>query len=575
MPQASPRPGVRRAERVTVNRFTQAIRFVRVSRLLLWTIWVIYRERRRVLRARERGDIEAQPDVELLIDVLVAFRKTAVQLGVLMIKLGQFLSSRADLLPQRALDVLSSLQDEVPPAPFSHVVSVIESELHRPVGDLFSSLESEATAAASLGQVHRGVLAGSGEVVAVKVQRPNIQRLVDMDLSTIRFVIWVISRFVNTNEFIDLMAFYREFKRTIFEEINYVREAANARRFAEIFKDRPGIVIPKVVDGYISRRVLVLEWVDGIKVNDYAQLEAAGISRFAVAKRTVEAYFYQFFEVGFFHADPHPGNIFVQPGLSPTEPTVAFVDFGMVGALTRTTKQGLRDLFLGFVVNNPHAMVAALAHLGFIGEGANLAAIERGVALMMDQYHGMTLGEARDLNVRDVAVEVEDLFYRQPFRIPAQFAFAGRAIGTLSGLATGLAPEFNLVSVAVPYAQKFLGLNRDGASQTAQQLLTQMLDAGRTLLTLPMALERVLARIEAGQLDVRIAEDGRDGTTTLLARRAGRRATRQPMSGLATFVISLASLAAGVVLTLNQLVVPGWFCLGLAALATASLLLRR
>jgi predicted unusual protein kinase regulating ubiquinone biosynthesis (AarF/ABC1/UbiB family) len=566
---------VRRAERITVNRFTQAIRFVRVSRLLLWTIWVIYRERRRVLRARESGDIEAQPDVELLIEVLIAFRKTAVELGVLMIKLGQFLSSRADLLPQRALDVLSSLQDEVPPAPFSHVVSVIESELHRPVGDLFSSLESEATAAASLGQVHRAVLAGSGEVVAVKVQRPNIQRLVNMDLSTIRFVIWVISRFVNTNEFIDLMAFYREFRRTIFEEIDYVREAANARRFAEIFKDRPGIMIPKVVDGYVSRRVLVLEWVDGIKVNDYALLEAAGISRFAVAKRTVEAYFYQFFEVGHFHADPHPGNIFVQPGLSPTEPTVAFVDFGMVGALTRTTKQGLRDLFIGFVVNNPHAMVAALAHLGFIGEGANLAAIERGVGLMMEQYHGMTLGEARDLNVRDVAAEVEDLFYRQPFRIPAQFAFAGRAIGTLSGLATGLAPEFNLVSVAVPYAQKFLGLNRDGATQTAQQVLTQMLDAGRTLLTLPVALERVLARIEAGQLEVRIGEDGRDGTTTVVARRTRRRAARQPMTGLATFVISLASLAAGVVLTLNQLLVPGWFCLGLAAVATASLLLRR
>src|SRR5438445_5933168 len=316
-PVRTPPPRVR-AARVRINRLTQAIRFVCVSRLLLWTIWVNYRERRRVLRARERGDPDVQPNVELLIDVLIAFRKTAVELGVLMIKLGQFLSSRADLLPQRALDVLSSLQDEVPPAPFSHVVSVIESELHRPVGDLFTSLESEATAAASLGQVHRAVLAGSGEVVAVKVQRPNIQRLVNMDLSTIRFVIWVISRFVNTNEFIDLMAFYREFKRTIFEEIDYVREAANARRFAEIFADKPGILIPRVLDAYTSRRVLVLEWVEGIKVNDYAQLEAAGISRFAVAKRTVEAYFYQFFEVGHFHADPHPGNIFVQPGLSPT-----------------------------------------------------------------------------------------------------------------------------------------------------------------------------------------------------------------------------------------------------------------
>jgi predicted unusual protein kinase regulating ubiquinone biosynthesis (AarF/ABC1/UbiB family) len=437
VPQAPPKAAPRHAERVTVNRLTQAIRFVRVSRLLLWTIWVIYRERRRVLRARERGDIEAQPNIELLIDVLVAFRKTAVELGVLMIKLGQFLSSRADLLPQRALDVLSSLQDEVPPAPFSHVVSVIESELRRPVGELFSSLESQATAAASLGQVHKAVLATTGEVVAVKVQRPNIQRLVNMDLSTIRFVIWIISRFVNTSEFIDLMAFYREFRRTIFEEIDYVREAANARRFAEMFKDRHGIMIPKVIDGYTSRRVLVLEWVDGIKVNDYAQLEAAGVSRHAVAKRTVEAYFYQFFEVGFFHADPHPGNIFVQPGLSPTDPTVAFVDFGMVGSLTRTTKQGLKDLFLGFVVNNAHAMVTALAHLGFIGEGANLAAIERGVGLMMEQYHGMTLGEARDLNVHEVAAEVEDLFYRQPFRIPAQFAFAGRAIGTLSGVQPG------------------------------------------------------------------------------------------------------------------------------------------
>src|SRR5262249_12738961 len=145
---------------------------------------------------------------------------------------------------------------------------------------------------------------------------------------------------------------------------------------------KPGIFIPRVIDGYVSRRVLVLEWVDGIKVNDYTALEVAGVSRMAVAKRTVEAYFYQFFEIGFFHADPHPGNISVQPGRSATEPTVAFVDFGMVGSLTRATKQGLKDLFLGFVVNNPHSMVNALARLGFIGEGANMSAIERGVRLM-------------------------------------------------------------------------------------------------------------------------------------------------------------------------------------------------
>jgi predicted unusual protein kinase regulating ubiquinone biosynthesis (AarF/ABC1/UbiB family) len=555
-----------------VNRFTQTVRFLRVSRLLLWTIWVIYRERRRVLRARERGDVEAQPDIQRLIEVLVAFRKTAVDLGVLMIKLGQFLSSRADLLPQQALDVLSSLQDEVPPAPFSHVVSVIESELHHSISELFQELETRATAAASLGQVHKAVLK-SGEVVAVKVQRPNIERLVNMDLSTIRFVIWVISRFVNTNEFIDLSAFYREFRRTIFEEIDYVREAANARRFADIFKDKPHILIPEIIDGYTSRRVLVLEWVEGIKVNDYAQLEAANISRMAVARRTVEAYFYQFFEIGFFHADPHPGNIFVIAGPSPSEPTVAFVDFGMVGSLSRSSKQGLKDLFLGFVVNNPHRMVGALARLGFIGQGANLNAIERGVALIMEQYHGMSLGEARDLNVREVAHELEDLFYRQPFRIPAQFAFAGRAVGTLSGLATGLAPEFNLVSVAVPYAQTFLGLGREGAGQTAQELFRQALDAGRVALALPATLERVLTKLEAGELEVHVAENGVSATPTRTLRRVST--ARRPRGVVVPLLVCLGGLASGVVLSLNGAMLPAWFCLGLGGLAALNLLLRR
>jgi predicted unusual protein kinase regulating ubiquinone biosynthesis (AarF/ABC1/UbiB family) len=561
------------ATQARVNRFTQIVRFFRVSRLLLWTLWVIYRERRRVLRARERGDLEAQPNIERLIEVLVAFRKTAIELGVLMIKLGQFLSSRADLLPQQALDVLSSLQDEVPPAPYSHVASVIESELHRPVADLFSSLDQTATAAASLGQVHKGTVAGTGQVVAVKVQRPNIEQLVNMDLSTIRFVIWVISWFVDTSDFIDLPAFYREFRRTIFEEIDYVREAGNAKRFAEIFKDKPYILIPKVVDDYVARRVLVLEWVEGIKVNDYPRLEAAGVSRLAVAKRTVEAYFYQFFEIGFFHADPHPGNIFVLPGpTSGSEPTVAFVDFGMVGSLTRSNKQSLRELFLGFVVNNPHNMVMALAQLGFIGEGANLNAIERGVTLIMSQYHGMTLGEARDLNVREVAHEIEDLFYRQPFRVPAQFAFAGRAVGTLSGLATGLAPDFNLVEVAVPYAQTFLGLNREGAGQTVQQVFRQVVDAGRVSLTLPSTLERVLAKLEAGELEVQFGEDGHNGT----ARRGRRSSSARRSSGmLMPLIACVALLGAGVALGLNQLVLQGWFCLGLGGLAAASLVVRR
>ncbi|MBV8084377.1 MAG: AarF/ABC1/UbiB kinase family protein, partial [Chloroflexi bacterium] len=302
----------RRARTPRVSRIAQGIRFLRVARLLLWTLWVIYRERRRVIRARESGDYSVQPNVEVLIQVLERFRDTALRLGVLLIKLGQFLSSRADLLPERALAVLSSLQDAVPPAPFSHVAGVIEQELGKPLGELFETIDEQATAAASLGQVHRAVLKENGRQVAVKVQRPNIEQLVASDLSTIRFVIWVISRFVDISD-IDLWGFYREFRRTVGEEIDYVREAANARRFQEMFKDRPLVHIPAICEQYVSKHVLVLDWVEGIKVNDYGALDAAGVNRLDAGKRVVQAYLYQFFEVGFFHADPHPGNIFVLP----------------------------------------------------------------------------------------------------------------------------------------------------------------------------------------------------------------------------------------------------------------------
>src|SRR5213078_2238179 len=157
-----------------IRRFSQAVRFLRVTRLLLWTIWVIYRERRRVLRAHEKGNSEVEPNIDVLIKVLAAFRETALELGVLMIKLGQFLSSRIDLLPEKAIALLSSMQDEVPPAPFDHVVSVIESELGKPLEEVFSMVEHKCTAAASLGQVHKAVLASTGETVAVKIQRPDI-----------------------------------------------------------------------------------------------------------------------------------------------------------------------------------------------------------------------------------------------------------------------------------------------------------------------------------------------------------------------------------------------------------------
>lgn len=559
-----------------INRFSQVVRFIRVARLLLWTLWIIYRERKRVIRAHERGNNEVQPNIEVLVKVLVAFRQTALKLGVLMIKLGQFLSARADILPEQALAALASLQDEVPPEPFSHVVAVIEAELGQPVDQIFSVLERKATAAASLGQVHKATLASNGAQVAVKVQRPNIDQLVRMDLSTLKFVIWVINRFVDTSEFIDLMGVYREFKRTVYEEIDYLTETNNAKGFREMFADDPTIYIPRVYEEYTSRRVLVLEWVDGIKINDYAALEAAGIDRLEVANRTVRAYFHQFFEAAFFHADPHPGNIFVQPGTPETGPVIAFVDFGMVGALSKQMKKALKDLFLSFVLRDSQGLVAALSRLGFIGEGANVPALERAMSLMMEQYYGMTLGEARELDIPDVAQEVSRLMYGQPFQIPAQFAFTGRAISTLVGVATGLAPSFNFVDVATPYARTFLDLDARGLGEMVRNLPNQALETGRLLLKLPKALESVINRIETGQIEVRMADEPR-------GRRRGRQGRRNHTSeqstslgGFSAVLFLAVSLGGGIFLLNNaNLPLPGWFFLGLAALSGLRLVLRR
>ncbi|MDQ2884527.1 MAG: AarF/ABC1/UbiB kinase family protein [Chloroflexota bacterium] len=540
---------------------------------------MIYRERRRVIRARARGNYDVHPNVDVLIDVLTAFRKTALELGVLMIKLGQFLSSRADLLPERALLVLSSLQDEVPPEPFEHVVYVIESELGKPVEEIFSVLERKCIAAASLGQVHKAILASTGETVAVKIQRPNIDELVRMDLSTLRFVIRLITRFFDTSNFIDLMGVYREFKRTTYEEIDYITELANAKRFKEMFGNNPDIYIPRVHEEYVSRRVLVLEWIDGIKVNDYPALDAQKINRLEVAKRTVEAYFHQFFDEGFFHADPHPGNIFVKKGSAPDNPIITFVDFGMVGSVTKSMKRSFKDVFMGFLLRDSRTLVSALARLGFIGERADMISIERGMSLMMEQYYGMTLGEARNLDFSEISHELDQLLYGQPFQIPAQLAFTGRAVGTLVGVSTGLAPDFNFVDVATPYARKFLGLDAAGIGQTTQQVLRQLLEASRTLLTLPHAIEQLISKIDSGQVEVKVGV----GSLTGRPHRNGRRRGNEelPLSsgrgGYLPLAFVFTLLFAGGIYLLSSVhyLIGGWFCLILGALTVLGMLLRK
>jgi predicted unusual protein kinase regulating ubiquinone biosynthesis (AarF/ABC1/UbiB family) len=549
-------------------------RFLSLLRLFVWTLWVILRERRRIISAQARGSSREYSDSDALVQVVAAFRDAAVKEDVLLIKLGQFLSTRVDLLPERAITILRTLQDDVPPAPFDQIVEVIESELGKPIAEVFSVLEHTCTAAASLGQVHRAVLAATGETVAVKIQRPHIEQMVKLDLRALRWVVWGITRLVGPNNVIDLRGFYYEFERTLYEELDYIREAANAKRFQALFKDDPTIGIPRVYDEYVSRRVLVLEWVEGITIDDCAALDASGVDRRELARCTVNAYFYQFFEMGFFHADPHPANLLVTAGLDGDGPMITLVDFGMVGSYTQPMRHAMKEAFLAVLSRDAGSLVLALSELGFVSDRANPASLERALSRLLDRYAGMTLGEVEEVGLGSILQDIGHLLYGQPLRIPAQFALTGRAIGLVMGVATELDPEFDFIAVATPYARAFMGLDTRGIEETALQLLSLVLGSGRALLGLPQAVERLLAKLEAGELEVKVGAELRGPLG--LHRRSGGTGNAAPVPGYTWPIIFAASLLGGIfLLTDTRQFAAAWFCFLLAGLGAVRVWVNR
>jgi predicted unusual protein kinase regulating ubiquinone biosynthesis (AarF/ABC1/UbiB family) len=536
-------------------------------------MWVMYRERRRVVRAQVSGTSETYANEDALVQVAWALRDAAIKQDVVLIKLGQFLSTRVDLLPERAIAILRTLQDTVPPAPFDQIQEVVESELGRPIPEVFSVLRPSCVAAASLGQVHQAILASTGETVAVKIQRPQIDQAVRQDLRALHTVIWVITRFVGTRGVIDLMGFYSEFARTLYEELDYVREAANARRFQLMFQNEPAIYIPHVYDQYVSRRLLVLEWVDGVKIDDFEALDAAGINRHELARRVTSIYFYQFFEVGFFHADPHPANLLVTIGQDGDDPVVIMVDFGMVGVYTQRTRHFVKEVFLALLVRDAHSLVLALSQLGFIEDGANRASLEQCISWLLECYAGMRLGTVKEEGLSSILQDISQQLYGQPVRIPAQFALTGRAIGLLAGVGTELDPEFDFFGVATPYARAFLGLESSDVELLGEQVLTQLLTAGTALVKLPQRIEQLLARVEAGELQLTVDTELRGPLSRL------RRRSSSETGSARHFVWPLmltVALAGGILfLIAGHQLLATWFCLVLAGLCVVGVVFRR
>nr|WP_236557535.1 AarF/UbiB family protein [Arthrobacter sp. 9AX] len=439
------------------------------------------------------------------------FRVLAVDLGGLMIKVGQFLSSRLDVLPPEITSELAGLQDEVPPVPFPAIRALAEKELGVPLEQAFAWVEETTIAAASLGQAHRARLlpADAAETglkdVVVKVQRPGIDAIVDVDLAALRKVGGWLSHFRLVSTRADMPALLEEFAQTSFEEIDYLNEAANSERFAGDFSGDGRVAVPRVAWERCTRRVLTLEDVTAIKITDVASLSAAGIDPALVAPVFASVMFDQLFTNGFFHADPHPGNIFVTAvpaGVGEQPWKLTFIDFGMMGEVPASTRSGLRKLLIAAAARDGKGLVAAIRDVGVLMPSADVVELERAMTHLFGRFGGMGFAELREVDpreFRDFAVEFGDLVRSLPFQLPENFLLIIRAMSLTSGVCSSLDPRFNLWDSVEPYAARLLREERGNILQDAAQ---QALDAAAAALRLPRRLDSIIARIEEGNLTV-------------------------------------------------------------------------
>jgi predicted unusual protein kinase regulating ubiquinone biosynthesis (AarF/ABC1/UbiB family) len=374
-------------------------------------------------------------------------REILTRLGPTFIKIGQALSTRPDLVRKDFLDELVKLQDQLPPFDNAIAFQTIETELARSIEDIFSQISTEPVAAASLGQVYRARL-HSGEEVAVKVQRPNLRPLLTLDLYLIRWAAGWLAPWLPLNLGHDLTMIVDEFGTKLFEEIDYLNEGRNAEKFATNFRNDPHVKVPAIYWRYTSPRVLTLEWINGFKLTDTQRIQEAGLDTDTLIEIGVTAGLQQLLEHGFFHADPHPGNLFAMP-----DGRMAYIDFGMMDQLDELTKETLVDAIVHLVNKDYTEIAEDLVKLGFLTPDTDICPIVPALEAVLGNAIGKSV---RDFNFKSITDAFSGLMYEYPFRVPAKFALIIRSLVTQEGIALSLNPNFKIVEVSYPYVARRL-----------------------------------------------------------------------------------------------------------------------
>ncbi|WP_136587666.1 ABC1 kinase family protein [Microbacterium hydrothermale] len=459
------------------------------------------------------GWISARGRTRRLQRIAQRFHVLAVDLGGLMIKVGQFMSSRLDVLPPEITKELEGLQDEVPAVPFAQMRARAEAELGMPLERAFASVDERPLAAASLGQAHRAVLSDAladetgMRAVVLKIQRPGIDRIVDVDLRALRKVgVWL-SKVALVRDRVDMPSLVEEFAVTSLEEIDYLHEAANSERFAADFGGEDGVAVPEVVWERTTRRVLTLQDVTAIKINDVDALRAAGIDPAEVAARFAAVMFDQLFDDGFFHADPHPGNVFVTPtGGTTAAGTPAwrftFIDFGMMGEVPPGLRRGLRRVLIAAASRDGKGLVDGIRDVGVLLPSADTVQLERAMTQLFSRFGGMGFAELQEVDPREFrafAIEFGDVVRALPFQLPENFLLIVRAMSLTSGMCSALDPAFNIWDAVEPYAQRLI---REESGNTAQAFVREVGAVAGVTARLPRRIDNLIKRFEDGSVTV-------------------------------------------------------------------------
>lgn len=448
-----------------------------------------------------------------LSDIGRKYRTLAVKMGGVLIKVGQFLSARVDILPIEFTSELEGLQDEVPPERIEDIQEVVFDEFGETAENIFDEFDPIPLASASIGQVHRAVLIrpdlsqddpNRNVKVVVKIQRPGIELLVKTDLSAIDRVGSWLTWYAPIRRRADIPALLSDFSKTLYEEMDYLLEGEHAEEFAANFADNPLVVVPKVAWNYTTRRVITLEDVWAIKITDYKKITAADIDRKQVASLLFETYLQQIFKDSFFHADPHPGNLFVMPvnesGANGRAWKLAYIDFGMMGRITPEQREGLREMAIAVTTQNAARAVKAYNMLGFLLPGANLELIEKAGIEVFERFWGKSTLELRDISfseVEEFTQKFRELMYDLPFQVPEDLILLGRAVAILSGMCSGLDPDFNVWHSLLPYARELM---QEESSQGWEFWRKQLVGIEQNLLHLPGRVNRIIKQLEQGEL---------------------------------------------------------------------------